>query len=292
MLTRQLTRLASRPVVGVQYRRTLTTSSIIRNKDLHEAATGPHVIKQPPPQSLDATDYPFESSAVDKSQVSSIERKVETGESCERTSTASTTASEGKNSTDAQENEGSTLNTGGFTLGAIREDHTLVRQNLDRLTYLTNTDEKQRLFNDTVKMLAQHDVAEEVVFYPAVKKLGGSDLYDIAIQQTVEAERKLYDMDLEYGMDINKPNFNVRLEELKKDILEHMALEEQELLPKLECELSSENISSINLWFERVKLLAPTRPHPDGPHSVAGNLATAPVVAFLDSIRDLGKKFS
>lgn len=50
-----------------------------------------------------------------------------------------------------------------WTINTVRRDHDLVKQNLERLLSLTDSGEKQRLFNDTVKMLAQHDVAEEVV---------------------------------------------------------------------------------------------------------------------------------
>ncbi len=33
------------------------------------------------------------------------------------------------------------------------------------------------------------------------------------------------------------------------------------------------DIDGLNTWFDRVKTMAPTRPHPDGPRSAAGNIA-------------------
>jgi hypothetical protein len=51
----------------------------------------------------------------------------------------------------------------GNLLWAVRNDHDLVKKNIANLLTMTDLEAKQRLFNDTVKMLAQHDVAEEVV---------------------------------------------------------------------------------------------------------------------------------
>lgn len=48
-------------------------------------------------------------------------------------------------------------------LWSVRKDHDDVRRNIENMLTMTDLDAKQRLFNDTVKMLAQHDVAEEVV---------------------------------------------------------------------------------------------------------------------------------
>lgn len=89
-------------------------------------------------------------------------------------STHDTLFTSGEINSPASEAKGQTPSTGGvgspygtaathWTLNNVRRDHDLVRQNLERLCNLEDKDEKQRLFNDTVKMLAQHDVAEEVV---------------------------------------------------------------------------------------------------------------------------------
>lgn len=99
-------------------------------------------------------------------------------------------------------------------------------------------------------------------------------------------------MDQEYGLDIDKPGFNQRLAELKKALVEHMEMEEKEMFPHLERHLDTSAVESLNTWFENVKILAPSRPHPEGPHTPAAKLATGPIVAFLDGLRDLRKKFS
>lgn len=93
-------------------------------------------------------------------------------------------------------------------LWSVRKDHDDVRRNIENMLTMTDLDAKQRLFNDTVKMLAQHDVAEEVVclkarilkltldkvIYPAAQRIGDESLYKLALDQTVQMERMLYDV--------------------------------------------------------------------------------------------------
>jgi len=179
-------------------------------------------------------------------------------------------------------------------LSSIRLDHDKVRGNFERLLQLNDMEEKVRLFNDTIKMIAQHDVAEEVVFYRALRNVGLGHLVDKAITQTIELEKLVYDMDQKYGQKIeDNAAFNWQLSQLRDLFNSHAGdLEEKELIPALEGYMSFEEIESMNTWFEKIKVMAPTRPHPNGPHSAAGKLFVGPIVSFIDHFRDLGKKFS
>jgi len=179
-------------------------------------------------------------------------------------------------------------------LSSIRLDHDRVRGNFERLLQMKEMEEKVRLFNDTIKMIAQHDVAEEVVFYRALRNVGLGHLVDKAITQTIELEKLVYDMDQKYGQKIeDDAAFNWQLTQLKDMFNKHAGdLEENELIPALEAYLSFDEMESMNTWFEKIKVMAPTRPHPSGPHSAAGKLFVGPIVSFIDHFRDLGKKFS
>jgi len=132
------------------------------------------------------------------------------------------------------------------------------------------------------------------VFYRALRNVGLGHLVDKAITQTVELEKLVYDMDQQYGHRIeDHAAFNSQLIQLRDLFNKHAGdLEEQELIPALESYLSFEEIESMNTWFEKIKVMAPTRPHPNGPHSAAGKLFVGPIVSFIDHFRDLGKKFS
>jgi hemerythrin-like domain-containing protein len=81
-------------------------------------------------------------------------------------------------------------------------------------------------------------------------------------------------MDQDYGHNINNADFNRRLEEFNNVLMQHVRMEETQLLPHLEKGLRKEDIDSLNTWFENTKVVAPTRPHPESPTGPAGNLAT------------------
>jgi len=151
-----------------------------------------------------------------------------------------------------------------------------------------------RLFNDTVKLFSEHDTAEEVVLYATVKNLGLGYLADSALTQSKYMERLLYEMDKKYGKGIEDLSlFEEDMIRLKDAFNNHSGLlEDTEILPVLECKLSQDDVDSMNKWYDRIKTIAPSRPHPESPHSPAGSLLTGPVLAFVDKFRDLSKKFS
>jgi len=147
-------------------------------------------------------------------------------------------------------------------------------------------------------MLAQHDVAEEMILYPAARNFSseGNRLADKAIEDTKVLEDELYKMDQKFGTGTMKQSdladFNAHLLRVQNLLFPHVEWEETQLLPFLETHLSVDDIASLNKYFEMAKVGAPTRPHPDGPHSAAGKLLTGPFVSFMDHIRDVGKKFT
>jgi len=179
-------------------------------------------------------------------------------------------------------------------LKSIRDDHSQIRINFESMLTLEDPNDKVRVFNDTVKLFSRHGTAEEVILYPTVKNLGLGYLADSAIEQTKYMEKLLREMDKSYGKSIDDvAQFHQDLIRLRDAFNNHAGLlEETEMLPVLESKLSKDDIDSINKWFDRIKAIAPTRPHPSSPHSATGQLFTGPVLAFVDRFRDLSKKFS
>jgi len=175
-------------------------------------------------------------------------------------------------------------------LTEVRKDHDEVRSMISKLKVDIDKDQKQRLFNDLVKKVAQHNVAEEVVLYPAVREIISESLFRTATDQTIEEEKVLYDLDQRYGRNISAPGFTENLSKFETVMELHIKMEEEEILPILESTCNADDIDSINHWFDNTRNLAPSRPHPDGPHSAAANLASGPILKFIDKLRDLSKK--
>jgi hypothetical protein len=73
---------------------------------------------------------------------------------------------------------------------------------------------------------------------------------------------------------------------LKKDVIRHAGLEEQEEHPKLRAEVDAGRLSKLGGAFRAAEATAPTRPHPNAPSSPAAKMATGPFVAIMDRARD------
>jgi len=176
----------------------------------------------------------------------------------------------------------------------IRNDLREFRLNLEQLQTLVDVPTRTALFNDTIKLFSQFDVAEEVVLYSAVRNLGLTTLADKGLEQTIQMEKILYELDQKYGRGIQDwDKFIQDIVRLRDTFYIHASfLEGPDMLPKLESKLKREDIESLSNWFDRVKSMAPTRPHPGGPHSTAGKLLTGPVLSFVDRFRDLSKEFT
>ncbi len=84
-------------------------------------------------------------------------------------------------------------------------------------------------------------------------------------------------------------DFSSLLETLMTDLHEHIEHESQQDMPKLEDILTREESKSLANYFEKTKLIVPTRSHPSAPNkpyfeNFAGMLA-APIDKFMDLMR-------
>jgi len=159
---------------------------------------------------------------------------------------------------------------------------------MDILDNIPDLNVKLALFNDTIKLFSQHNVAEEVVLYSTVKNLGLKQLYDTALEQTRQFEKLLTELDQKYSTGCNDTRqFQEDILKLKESFNKHVSLiESTEMVAILESKLSQENIDSINHWFDQIKSVAPTRP------PATGELLSGPALVYVDKFRDISKRFS
>jgi cytochrome c553 len=132
--------------------------------------------------------------------------------------------------------------------------------------------------------LIRHEVAEELELYPAARKIGpkGVEAASQGLAQQAEAERLL--SDLEKGEN-DQSDFETKLKHLSQAIDRHAAFEESELLPLI-AGLSDEERFELGDHYAQAKKTAPSHPHPHGPDSLRGKVATGPIMAAIDRIRD------
>jgi hemerythrin superfamily protein len=139
-------------------------------------------------------------------------------------------------------------------------------------------------FCDIVHTLVRHEVAEEEVLYPAVRKYidGGDELADARLEEQAEAETALCELE---NLDPDGEEFLASFMNLRVDVLRHAEAEEQTVFPALASTVSPDEQVRLGQRYERAKNAAPTHPHPHAPDTPPGNLVMGPVAALFDRIR-------
>jgi hemerythrin superfamily protein len=160
----------------------------------------------------------------------------------------------------------------------VIRDHEAVAASLDAVSQ-AGPAQRQELFWTLSNELARHEVAEEMVLYPAVRRCGDDAVQaaDAAMGQQVEVERLLADLDQAGLPDSELPDAWTALTDAVKA---HARFEEAEILPLLVEHLTDVERFEAGDHYAQTKKSAPTHPHPHGP------LATSPLTAAFDRIRD------
>lgn len=92
-------------------------------------------------------------------------------------------------------------------------------------------------------------------------------------------------------MKAEDPEFLKTLQELFKDLKEHIQDEERNDLPALERQLDEDSSDAYARSFERTKLFVPTRSHPSAPDKPPFETVAGLMAAPLDKLMDLFRKF-
>ncbi|HEX2570698.1 MAG TPA: hemerythrin domain-containing protein [Polyangia bacterium] len=96
----------------------------------------------------------------------------------------------------------------------------------------TEGDEQRQLCNQLAQMLRSHNTIEEELFYPRFEhKEGFEDLISTSFDQHQQAVLALRDVET---ADPGDPSLIDLLDRVEQLVLEHVGIEEQELLPRVE----------------------------------------------------------
>lgn len=169
-------------------------------------------------------------------------------------------------------------------------DHQEVKQLLGRF----ETADRAKwwdMFMDLTNALVRHEVAEEEILYPEVRKAlaGGNTLADERVHEQSKAEELLSTMEKKGPA---AEDFPANLTKLRAEVLAHAQAEEQTVFVPLAAGVSQERLVQLGERYEKAKSLAPTRPHPNAPDTPPGNLILGPVAAMVDRFRDAMRKAS
>jgi hemerythrin superfamily protein len=165
----------------------------------------------------------------------------------------------------------------------IEQDHQAIRE---RLLEFEKADPSSRaaLFHELTTELTRHEVAEETVVYPAIRKEpGGGEVADARRAEEAEAEQLLARM---LQLDCGTEEFMGAVRDLRIAVLAHAASEEDLVFPLLRAHDEGAYLSFLGQKFRGEKLAAPTHPHPHLPNSALGNRIFGPLASFVDRMRD------
>jgi hemerythrin superfamily protein len=181
-----------------------------------------------------------------------------------------------------------TVNSPGKVVDLLQEDHEQVKALFGRLTS-TPPEGRQDLFCHLVTELVRHEVAEEVVVYPAIRSDApdGSAEVKPRLREQSEAEEKLAKME---KLDATTPEFAAELAELKSAVLAHAQAEEENIFPLLRALEGDDKLMEMGAKYERAKASAPTHPHPHAPDTPPANKILGPVAALFDRARDAARR--
>jgi hemerythrin superfamily protein len=167
-------------------------------------------------------------------------------------------------------------------LDEVLEDHDEIKKLFAKVEASTG-DAKRDAFEDLVRKLAVHETAEQEVVHPLLRNAGGEEIVEKRLTEEKEGEKMLAEL---LKMGTGDPTFDRTFATLRGAVLEHADHEQEQEHPKIREKVDEERLRKLAKVFRTAELAAPTRPHPLGPTSAAGNLAVGPVVAIMDRARD------
>jgi hemerythrin superfamily protein len=173
-------------------------------------------------------------------------------------------------------------------IAILTQDHREVEELFVELEGLLGSDadsERRRQLVDRVTIeLVKHAVAEEVAVYPRVKDKVGEEEAERAKREHAEAEETMKRLE---KLDSDDPSFAAEIRELVREIREHVAEEESQMFPHMRSVFDDDELTAMGRHVQAVKLMAPTRPHPEVPNDALPRLAAGPVAGLFDRLRDL-----
>jgi hemerythrin superfamily protein len=159
---------------------------------------------------------------------------------------------------------------------AIEDAMTAVRQ--------AAPDARSDVFWEFIDAFVRHEVAEEVVVFPVVRKFpGGARIAYACIGDQADVEEKLARLQ---KVDAHTQEFVDGFASIATAVAKHFQLEERDVIPLLTTSLTGGQLSLLGDRYTRAKRSAPERPPSQAPETSPENAVVGPVIALVDRIRD------
>ena len=171
-------------------------------------------------------------------------------------------------------------------LSADHRDFDRLFRELEALAGRTGEDDlrrKRELVDEVTIGIVKHSVAEETQVYPRVEAELDRDEAERSKHEHGEAEETMKRLE---RMDPGDAGFDAEVATLAREIREHVVHEEGRMFAELRQGFSADRLAEMARDVERVKAIAPTRPHPMTPNEAGVRTVLGPVASLLDHLRD------
>jgi hypothetical protein len=174
----------------------------------------------------------------------------------------------------------------GSLLALLRSEHAGLHRALDELAVAKPGERPERL-RALVKNLVRHELAEEVVVYPAARAAGaiGPQLAEARLDEQHLLDGQL--LRLERNA-LDAETFESVLTAIETNVRTHTVSEERSVLEPLERSVSPERLRRLRYAYEVVRDATPAHPYPPptSDRDVVGEGLRRAVVSFLLQVRD------
>lgn len=167
----------------------------------------------------------------------------------------------------------------------LTTDHREMLELLRRIERTEDLDERREIADTVIAEVMRHSVAEEMIVYPSVEEHvpGGKDEVEHDKEEHEELVRVMKDLE---GIDVTEGAFLKKVIEFEQLLDHHARDEEDEQFPKLREHIPQDQLIDMGKRVVSAKKVAPTRPHPNAPHSELFHKSVGPGVGMVDRLRD------
>jgi hemerythrin superfamily protein len=143
----------------------------------------------------------------------------------------------------------------------LKDDHKTVDDLFKRYEQAGEeaTEEKRQIRDQVVEELSIHAYIEERVFYPATRaaRQETEDMVKEALEEHAKAKQALSQL---ATLEPDDPHFDTVMQQLIEDVRHHVEEEENEMFPKVNETLSSQELSELGDRLQESKKGAPESP--------------------------------
>jgi hemerythrin superfamily protein len=170
-------------------------------------------------------------------------------------------------------------------LARQRRDHVQLDRLLHRLEATTGTTQEEVL-QRIDRLVFSHAFAEETVLWPVLRRVLPDG--DALTQRVEEEHQEVNELVTALERDgVDDPRRPQRLARLVEVLREDVRDEEDVLLPRLQEQLSHEELRRLGARWELMRRISPTRPHPTVSRRPPGNALSGLPLSLLDRTRDV-----